>query len=105
MALAMHRTQIEELVTERIALAILIENGLQRHRKLAQSLCLRPRSLSVFVCQRNIGEEPSSSARAFIEAGQELVGKGAAQRVELTRRLTGVQWGHTIVSVHNSFSH
>jgi len=75
----MYGAQVEELIAERVAFALLRKNVLQGYSKLAQSRCFRP---TVFWLVRvdRLGEESPAAVRALVEAGHQLFAEGTIQR-------------------------
>ncbi len=84
MALAMHRTQIEELIAECVALLLLREDVLQRESQFAESGSFGPRTFALFVFnQRNIRKKSAPAVRALFETRPQLLREYEAQCVEL----------------------
>ena len=94
MAFTVHRAQVEELVTERVALVLLREKDLQSHGKLAQPSCFRPGFLR-FVQVDWLREQAVAAARALIETGQKLFAEDAVEGVDFGR-IHGVAWVHFV---------
>lgn len=84
MALSMHSAEIEKFVAQRVTFAILVQNGLQRKRQLAQLGRLGPSVALFFVAhQLKIREQAPPSARALFQAGHQLVCEDFGQRFKL----------------------
>ena len=84
MALAVHRTQIEELIAERVALLLLREDVLQRESEFSKPGCFGPRTFALFVFnQCNIRKKSAAAVRALFETSLKLVREDVAQCVEL----------------------
>lgn len=81
MVLAVHRAQVEKLIAQGIALFLLREDALQRQCEFAQTGRFRP-GLRALLANR-LREKAAPAARALVQASQQLLAEGAAQRVEL----------------------
>ena len=84
MALSMHRTEVEELIRERVAPFVLGKDILQRKREFSQPGGFRPGALALVVFRQfDIGEETTPALCALFETGDELVGERLVQYVKL----------------------
>src|ERR1700723_2410447 len=84
MAFSMNRAQIEELIAKRVALPVLVSDGLQGKRQCAQIRGFRPGVVFLFIQRQfEIRKKATSSARAFFQACHQLVGEDATHRVQL----------------------
>jgi hypothetical protein len=84
MALAVNRTQIKELVAQRIPLFLLRQNARQRNGKLAQPGRLRPGAGFALIAQeRNVRKQPLASTGALVEASHQLFAEGLLQHLQL----------------------
>jgi hypothetical protein len=77
MAFAVHRTQVKELIAERIAPILLRENLLKGNGQLTQARGLRP-GLARIASVDRLSEESIAAARALAETGEKLIAEGAA---------------------------
>jgi len=77
LVLAVNCTQVQKLIHQRIPLAGLCKNALQRAAKLAQ-----PRGLRPFLApgKRNIRKQSTPSVRALLKASRQLLMKRSHQR-------------------------
>ena len=74
MALAMHRTQIEELIAECVALLLLREDVLQGHGEFTKAGRFRPDAIVLLVSgEFKIREKTAPTVSALFEAGLQLV--------------------------------
>ena len=74
MALTMHGAKIEKLIAERVALLLLRENILQREGQFAQTSCLRPTAIALFVPgEFEIGKKTATAVSALFKTSLKLV--------------------------------
>ena len=79
MAFAVHRTQVEELIAERIELFLLREDVLERQGKFAKAGGFGPGAIgSVAFNQCNVRKKAAAPMRAFFETRLKLVREDAA---------------------------
>ena len=66
MALAVHRTEVEEFVAERVALFILSEDILQRLGEISKPCSFWPFAIAIVLDQRDVREQARAGRRRIL---------------------------------------